>query len=447
MSQQPMDVRRSIHVVRRHRKLFAAMVVLGLLIGAGYAVVKPPMLTSTALVVLPQATPAGSTSSTTANNAGTDIPTQIVVADSTPVLTAALPHVSPAMTLQQLQNKVQVKSLTGSIISISATGKTAAQAETTANAVAHSYISYVGTKSSPVGRVPARILESATTATGSKLPERVAIFGLLGALAGALVGFVISLALGRNDRKLRQRDSIANSIGIPVLASLPAEHPSDATGWAKLLEGYEPGVVYAWRLRAVLEQLGIVDTAPANGSRVVSSVTVLSLASDAGALALGPQLATYAASVGIPTALIIGPQQDPNSAATLRTAGAASVPPPASERMRRLRVIVSDDGNISVPRGAALVVVVAVVDPRAPRMPDTLRTTATVLGVSSGVATAEQMARAATAAAADNREILGIVVADPEPGDQSTGRIPRLTPPSRAALPTRVTDVPTEIRQ
>ena len=40
------------------------------------------------------------------------------------------------------------------------------------------------------------------------------------------------------------------------------------------------------------------------------SLAVLSLSSDPGPLALGPQLAVFAASLGIPTTLVIGPQQD-----------------------------------------------------------------------------------------------------------------------------------------
>ena len=43
-----------------------------------------------------------------------------------------------------------------------------------------------------------------------------------------------------------------------------------------------------------------------------------------------------------------------------------------------------------------------------------MRTTATVLGVSAGAATAEQLARVAVVAAADGREITGILVADPD---------------------------------
>ena len=70
-----------------------------------------------------------------------------------------------------------------------------------------------------------------------------------------------------------------------------------------------------------------------------------------------------------------------------------------------------------------------------------------MLGVSAGAVTAEQLARAATAAAADGREIFGILVANPDPGDQTTGRIPRLGPSLRRPMPTRITDVPMEIQR
>ena len=211
MSQQALDLRRSVQVVRRHRKLFWAIVALGLLIGAAYAVLKPPMLTSTALVVLPQASAQNAQSASGAST-GPDIATQVVVASSIPVLTGALPHARPTMSIQTLQNNIQVTSVADSILSISATGATAADAEATANAVANSYIAYVTAATSPVGHVSASILESASTATGSKLTTRIVIFGLLGALAGALVGFVLSVAISRNERqRLVERDAIANS--------------------------------------------------------------------------------------------------------------------------------------------------------------------------------------------------------------------------------------------
>ena len=85
------------------------------------------------------------------------------------------------------------------------------------------------------------------------------VFAIIGALAGLVVGFIIALARGREQprRRLRLRDEIANSIGIPVLASLPVSRPSSAADWARLLSSYEPGPVYAWRLRKALQQLAV----------------------------------------------------------------------------------------------------------------------------------------------------------------------------------------------
>lgn len=456
MSQQALDFRTSIKAVRRHGKVFTAIVVLGMLIGAAYAVLRPPLLTSTALVVLPQIAAPQSTEATDSGATDNEIATQVVIASSYPVLARALPHVSPSMSLQTLQDRVQVVSMAGSVISVSAKGASAAQAEATANAVASSYIGYVTSKNNPVGRVSAKMLESANTATGSKLPTQIAIDGLIGLIGGAVVGFIVSLAMSVSDRRLVERDAIANSIGAPVLASIPVGHPSDAASWVKLLEEYEPGVVHAWGLTKMLQQLGVADLRSGKGGRAgeSASLTVLSLASDPDALALGPQVAAFAAARGIPTTLVLGPLQDANVAATLRTACAA--PPRSREGRRPLHLIVAEHGDFlhaadgdEADRfgGASFVVVVTVVDGRAPFMPHVAPTTATVLGVSSGGATAEQLARAATAAAAHGDEVTGILVADPDPADHSTGRIPQLTPPSRRQLPTRVNDVPTEINR
>jgi capsular polysaccharide biosynthesis protein len=382
--------------------------------------------------------------------------TQVVIAGSDAVLDDALPHVSPAMSLQVLQKKVHITGMAGSsVISFTASGSTAAQAEATANAVANSYIVSLNSGANPIGNVSAnsgnasaKMLDSAIIATGPKVPERVVIFGLLGALAGALLGFIGSLAVGRNDRRLVARDAIANSIGAPVLVSLPVGRPADAASWAKLFDEYEPEDVHKWGLIRLLQQFGITGIGAGNGARGHGpSLTVVSLASDPKALALGPQLAAFAASRGIPTALVTGPQQDVNATATLATLRTACAAPAGSPGRRKLlQLVASDDGYLDQVR-AAFVVVVTVVDGRAPSMPGTARTAATVLGVSAGVATADQLARAATAAAADGREIAGILVANPEPTDQTTGRIPRLTPALPRPVPTRVTDAATEIRR
>jgi hypothetical protein len=94
-----------------------------------------------------------------------------------------------------------------------------------------------------------------------------------------------------------------------------------------------------------------------------------------------------------------------------------------------------------------LTVVVAVVDERAPRIPDTMRTTSTILGVSAGAATAEQLARVAVNAASDGREIVGIIVANPEPADNTTGQIPQAAQPIRRRRSLRLNSITTEIRR
>ena len=423
-------------MVRRRKKWFGATVLLGLMIGAGYAAVKPPMLSSTTLVFLQGSTAQSDQSS----SSGTSpmIATQEVIASSTPVLSAALPHISPAISLPALETKVQVTSVAGSILSVSATSSNAAQAESMANAVANSFVGYTG-----IGHVPAQVLQSATSASGTKLPEQVAIYALLGALAGALVGFVAVVAISRSDRRLVERDAIANSIAAPVLASVPVSHPTDAASWVRLFDEYEPKVVDAWRLSKLLQHFQVTDAQAHNGGPGGgSSITVLSLSSDPSALALGPQLAAFAAAQGIPTALVVGPQQDVNVTATLRTACTA----PHSGTRRPLRLVALDDSDLGQLQ-AAFVVVVAVIDGKDPHVPDTLRTAATVLGVTAGSATAVEMARVATAAALDGREILGILVANPQPDDQTTGLVPRLAPALRRPLPTRVNGTPMETRQ
>jgi len=392
----------------------------------------PTQVSSSALVVLPVSV--------------RNMATQVVIASSDPVLSGALRTLNSAGPPGTLRNSIQVKDPTSNILSFGAQGKTAEQAEDIANAVANSYVGYVNAGTRSGVRVQARILERATSATGPRQSTRLIITGGLGALAGFLIGAIIAIALGRRDRRLRERDEIADSIGIPVLMSIAVSHPSDAAGWTKLLDDYEPGAVDAWRLRKALRQLGLTGTNLTDPKAGTSSLTVLSLSSDPKALALGPQLAAFAADLGIPTVLVVGPQQDANTTATLRAACAAG--PEAVRQSRNLRVAVSDEREAPdrVP-GAALIVVVAVVDGQEPRVADTMRTATTVLGVTAGVATAEQLARAAVSAATDGRDITGILVADPDPTDHTTGRLPELARPARRRTPTRVTGVPMRIRQ
>jgi len=454
MSEQALNLRRSVNIVRRHKILVGGATALGLLLGGAYSVQHPPMLTSTAMVVLPAAVQSagaatGPGAGAGATNGGPDpyMATQIVIAGSDPVLSAALSQVKPAMSLQTLRTKIAITSPATGILAISAKGRTAALAEATANAVAGSYTVYVGSRASLAGLVSAHVLDAAGSASGTAAVKQSIVYGVLGAILGALIGIILALVISRRDRRLRECDEIAGSIGIPVLAAFPADHPRDPAGWTKLLEDYKPGDLDAWRLRNALRQLGMVGfDANGNNDSGSSSLAIVSLSSDPGAMSVGPQLAVFAASLGISTTLVIGTQQDTDATATLRTA--CDVPPPASsKRSSYLRVAVSDGGQATRLPGAALTIVVAVVDAQAPEVADTMRATTTVLGVSAGAVTADQLARAASSAAADGREIEGILVADPEATDHTTGRNPEAPRPIQPSGPRRLRGLTTEIRR
>ena len=90
---------------------------------------------------------------------------------------------------------------------------------------------------------------------------------------------------------------------------------------------------------------------------------------------------------------------------------------------------------------------VATVDGRNPRMPKTVQTATNLLAVSSGAASADELARVAVSAAIESRDITGILVANPDPGDTTTGQIPQLVKPARHQRPVRVSRLTTEIRR
>ena len=314
MSDQALDLRKSLRILQRRWIIVAAAAGIGLAGGLGYAVVNPPKLTSTANVLLAAPTPISPQNSPAA---------QVFVASSQPVIAQARLHIQPAMSTRDIQHAIDIKSQADSIISISARGRTAAQASTIANAVANSYVAFVGSpayrssSSNPKNPLRAYVFERASGATGRPLSVFMIFTGVIGVLLGVLIGVLTALAVSRRDRRLRQRDDIADSIGIPVLASVTVSRPTDAAGWVRLLSEYEPTPVDAWHLRGALHQLVLGDAAGGGDQSTNASLAVITLSSDPRALALGPQLAVFTASLGIRTQLVVGPQQDPNVTATL----------------------------------------------------------------------------------------------------------------------------------
>jgi capsular polysaccharide biosynthesis protein len=424
MSEQTLDLKTSLRIIRRHWIWVSAIVAIGLIAGAGYAYAKPSKYASSAIVALPTNT--------------RDLPTQVVVAGSQDVLASAARTLGPPFSISTLRTLVDVNEVTSNLLSVNARGSTAAQAERIANDVATSYVRYVGTNKSVAGKIPAAVFEYATNATRTPVPVHFAEFGVLGLLAGLLVGSLVTLAINRTDRRLRRRDEIADAIGVGVLAAVPVARPKEPAGWAELLQSYHPSPLYEWRLLNMLSYMGMFERSAHPNREQDISLTILSLASDQKALAIGPQLAAFAAAKGVKTALVIGPEGGTTHiTAALRTACAA--PSTAAALADHLQVAVADQADLELRPDARLTVVVAVVDVREPRPTRLIRTSATVLAVSAGAATPEQLATLATSAAADGHQIEGILVADPDPGDHTTGQIPQLASPTQRATPTRLT--------
>jgi capsular polysaccharide biosynthesis protein len=433
MSGQALDLRRSARIVWQLKALVGSIIALGVLGGAVYTVLSPAVYQSSALVAISPSVP---------------IDSQAAVVTSPPVLAAALAGVDRGVPLATLRGRIQTLQVEVGLMSITAESDNAGLAIDTANAVARSYVAFVEHGSSLTdGPVPVQLFAAATSAEGTALRWRLFYATGAGVLAGALFGVILALAVGRANQRLRERDEIADSIGVPILASVRVSRLAKPAAWAKLLDGYQPRTADAWRLRRVLRELGHpapagADLTPAHGS----SVAVLSLSSDRKALALGPQLAAFAASQGIPATLVLDSGQDAKVTAGLRAACTEA----GRRAPGRLNVTVTDhDDSSASARGSAggLAVVIAVVDGRAPRVANTIRATTTVLGVASGAVTAQQLARVVASAAGDGRDIAGILVADPNPADATTGRLPQLARLGQQRMPRRVTTAVTETRQ
>lgn len=401
MSAQQMDVRKSWDAIRRNRRVVIVAMVLGLAAGLGLGLVFPPMVTAKALVALPP--PPQHKGKTVPQ----DIETQVLIADSAPVLASAGGNVQPHLTTRVVKKRVKVEALSSDVIEVRAEGPSAHQAEDLANAVARTYIKYVTESDSKLPkdlgqRTGTRLLDRASSTTGGGYATHLTLFGLLGALGCAVLGALGVLATARSDERLRLRDEIADSVGIPVLASMSASRtPRNVSGWTRLLDGYQPSAVDAWSLRMLLHRLGV-------DPRAVEpvSVAVVSFGGDTRALLLGPQLAAFATSIGIPTTLMVDTQHE--STTSLIAANQVAITAGDPDSVADLRIIVT------------------VVDRDAPTLVDTQPALATVVSVSAGSVTAEDLARLAVEAANQDRDTDGIVVVDPEPTDHTTGRIPQV---------------------
>jgi capsular polysaccharide biosynthesis protein len=504
------DFRSLRAALRRRAKFVAAAAVLGLAAGMTYVLVEPPPLTSTSLVLLP--TPA------TAQDANSDVTTQVRIALSANILAQAGKALDPTLSVRRVERMVQVTAPTNQLIQIESTSTDGNQAHDLSGAVAAAYVNYVrGTArevttaaladltkrrddlqnqikelqseinaaldrqrsvaaGSPEGRQEARLLaglqteqadlalqldrvkdqiaagapattaagagtlviQEATVATGQSLWLRLLIWPPLGALACTLIAGAIVLPAARRDPRLRLRDDIADAVGSPVLAAVRSRPQRSVAGWSELFENYQATPVDSWAFRQVLRGLIPTDgrAQPRSLGRVdhPQSLTVVSIAGDNRGLAIGPQLAAFAASVGIITHLV--PTVGHVRAPQLWAACADERESPA-----RPGLFV---GKTPEKTNVDMTINLVVAERTHPYLGDTPASAATLLAVGAATASEQDLARVAVAVDDAGRRIDGIVVADPDQGDRTSGRHTLDERARQMVLPTRLTGIPSD---
>ena len=197
-------------------------------------------------------------------------------------------------------------------------------------------------------------------------------------------------------------------------------------------------------LRRVLDDVGVPDAVARFQSftRLPSSdegsepwlldepdfdITVIVLAGDQRALAVAPELASFAAGFGLPVAFVVG--TDDETTPKLRSACASQTPRP---RRPRQNLAIYDHLVDPKPDGFALIVTLVVdpttVDPADhgwSRSAARTRSAATILAVSSGFAMADALAVAGDVARQFHQPLTGVVVTNPDPADRTSGKLPR----------------------
>ena len=281
------------------------------------------------------------------------------------------------------------------------------------------------------------VVQSATEATGPSRLLRLLVWAPFCALLCAIVALAVVLATARRDPRVRLRDEIADAVGSPVLAAAVSRPQRSVAGWSTLLETYEATPVESWAFRQLLR--GLVAEDGNAESRIggklshPDSLTVVSLAGDSRGVALGPQLAAFAASQGITTHLVLTAGHE--SVAALWAACAIE-----HDDAVRPGLYVGE-----VPDGAKIdmTVTLVVADRKQPELSDVPTSATTILSVASGTATEQELARVALAVDDATRRIDGILLADPDQTDRTSGRHTMEERSRQAVLPVRLTGIAT----
>lgn len=280
------------------------------------------------------------------------------------------------------------------------------------------------------GGLAATVIQSGTTPTHPSAIGHAVLWAAACGLVGAAMGALVALVRTRRDPRVRSTRDLSRALGAPVLAGIVGRPRRRAEDWPELLRTYEPPALDAWVVRLLLREIlgaegGVRGTVEGKRGRPQprrATVVVLSFTGDSAGLALGPQLAAIAASLGVRTALVAAGSDEfvDGLAAGLALA----------RRSPDLRENLALPRSLQDSKDHELAFVVAAVDPAQPRLQDLPPADEHLLCIGAGRATAEELAMVALAADAAGRQIDGAVVCDPKSWDtppSSTVGLPPVT--------------------
>ncbi|HTZ07849.1 MAG TPA: hypothetical protein VMB72_02185 [Acidimicrobiales bacterium] len=165
MNEQPFDVKEVLRPVWLRRRLLAVLAVLGLAVGVTYGVVFRSSPSATALILLPPS------NVTSAGVPTRDVATEIDIATSAPVLSAAGRAVTPHLSFATVKKRVAISSASQDILQIDASAPTGAQAEALANAVARQFVTFVTTTSDRTTATAVRGLQRQSAALTQQVQQ------------------------------------------------------------------------------------------------------------------------------------------------------------------------------------------------------------------------------------------------------------------------------------
>lgn len=481
MSEQTLDVQNGFRILGRHRLVLAVFTAVGVGFGILLSILQAPTYVARARVVLPP-----SPGQDANGRLLRDIETEVHVVRSIEIIDAAAARANLREDSRILRRRVTVKARTADIIEVTAEGPSSRSAASLANAVADEYTAYANGASiaeadmmvrqlekhaaeladqisdlerriaatnvagsganspnaaSAVALLTAQldaearlyttntriadirlsaelsrggtgVLEKATLPRGPARP-RPAWNGAAGGLFGLVVGTVIVLRRAQHDVRLHQRADIAGAVQAPVLVSLPVPRRLRVKTYRAILEGWEASAVETLGLRHAFARLGVTS-----GDLPVN-LAVATLGSDRFAPAVALKLAIFASKSGLRTAFVVANGHP--STAELRLACAGSLP---SNPNLWISGVVPDPTDVGHLMSVDVTVTVVPFEPQNNLVVPTWgRHTVTVLAISSGLATAEALAATAMAYLDAGHRVQGILVANPDPNDRTSGAL------------------------